>query len=254
MMKKFLLPRRRPPCSRIAGFTLVETLIATALMGAILAALATVTAQWLPNWNRGFALVQRNEALALGIERIVADLAAAQYVTAGREFSQPVFDGNLLSVTFVRPSFGPNSFPGLEVVRIAETAGGQGRVLVRARTAFVPVVIGVNDRDQPNFTDPVVLVREPYRVSFSYAGADRVWKETWRNADQLPRSIRLTLRDAATERILSVSTATMVHAELPVKCLMAKDLTDCFGPPKPAAPQEAAGARGGTNNPATMSR
>ena len=67
-------PRRR------RGFTLIEALFATALMGAILAALATVTAQWLPNWNRGFARVQRNELLALGLERLVADLAAAEFV------------------------------------------------------------------------------------------------------------------------------------------------------------------------------
>ena len=68
---------------RIAGFTLVEALLATALMGAILAAIATVTAQWLPNWNRGFERVQRVELLAIGLERIVADLAAAEFVTAG---------------------------------------------------------------------------------------------------------------------------------------------------------------------------
>src|SRR5262249_38341115 len=204
--------KKMPPRARVrvAGFTLVETLIATALMGAILAAVATLAAQWLPNWNRGFARLQRNEALSLGIERIVADLASAQYVTAGREFAQPVFDGGLLSVTFVRPSFGPNSFPGLEVVRIAETAGaGPGRILVRTRTPFMPVVRGVNDRDPPNFTDPVVLVRDPYRVSFSYAAADRVWKDTWRNLDQLPQFVRVTVRDAATERTLSASTATV---------------------------------------------
>ena len=67
---------------RIAGFTLMEALLATALMGVILAAIATVTAQWLPNWNRGFERVQRAELLAVGLERIVADLAAAEFITA----------------------------------------------------------------------------------------------------------------------------------------------------------------------------
>ena len=37
------------------GFTLIETLAALALTGLVLSALATLTAQWLPNWNRGFA-------------------------------------------------------------------------------------------------------------------------------------------------------------------------------------------------------
>ena len=99
---------------RIAGFTLVEALLATALMGVILAAIATVTAQWLPNWNRGFERVQRVELLALGLERIVADIAAAEFVTAGANFRQPVFDGTELSVTFLRTALGPNTRPGLE--------------------------------------------------------------------------------------------------------------------------------------------
>ena len=35
------------------GFTLIETLAALALTGLVLSALAILTAQWLPNWNRG---------------------------------------------------------------------------------------------------------------------------------------------------------------------------------------------------------
>src|SRR5437868_14517203 len=97
-----------------AGFTLIETLIATALMGAILAALATVTAQWLPNWNRGFARVQRSEQLGLGLERLIADLAAAEFVSPGRGTVTPLFDGAEQSVTLVRTAIGPNARAGLD--------------------------------------------------------------------------------------------------------------------------------------------
>src|SRR5262245_169023 len=121
-----------------AGFTLIEALLATALMGAILAALATITAQWLPNWNRGFARVQRAELLSLGLDRLVADVAAAEYVAPGRDLPKPVFEGSELSVTFVRSTLGPNTRPGLEIVRIAETGSGQGPLLVRTRAPFVP--------------------------------------------------------------------------------------------------------------------
>ncbi len=242
-------PTRR---AREAGFTLIETLIATALMAAILAALATVTAQWLPNWNRGFARIQRSEGLALGIDRLVGDLAAAQFITAGREFTQPVFEGGALAVMLVRPTFGPNALPALDVVRIAETAAERGRVLVRTHAPYVPIVTGVNDRIQPNFTDPVVLIREPYRVSFSYAGPDRVWKQSWRNSDVLPRAIRVMIRDLATEQILAVSTATPVHVELPAQCVSAQKVASCTGaqqqqPPEGAATDPAATA--GANQP-----
>src|SRR5436190_15212620 len=127
----------RAPRAGIAGFTLVEALLATALMGAILAAIATVTAQWLPNWNRGFTRVQGSETLAVGLERIVADLAAAEFVTAGAGIRQPVFDGTELSVTFLRTAIGPNTRPGLELVRIMETASEKGLMTVRSHARFI---------------------------------------------------------------------------------------------------------------------
>ena len=55
--------------SNDAGFTLVEALVATLLMSLILAALATLTAQWLPNWNRGLIVLQRTELAADGLDR-----------------------------------------------------------------------------------------------------------------------------------------------------------------------------------------
>jgi general secretion pathway protein J len=213
--------------ARIAGFTLIEALIATALMGTILAAIATVTAQWLPNWNRGMSAVQRNENLALGLERLVADVAAAEFIPGGREFLGPVFDGTELSVTFVRSALGPNTRSGLELVRIGEVGTDLGPNLVRGRARYVPVTAETVN-DQPTFTDPVVLVRAPYRVVFAYAGRDRVWRSTWRGANELPKAIRVQVRDASTDRLLSVSTSTLVHAEMPADCVLAEVLADCL--------------------------
>jgi len=229
-----MLARARPSRRASAGFTLIEALLATALMGVILAALATITAQWLPNWNRGLARVQRAEQLSLGLERLVADLAAAEFVAPGRELSKPLFDGTELSVTFVRSALGPNTRPGLEIVRIAETGGGQGPILVRTRTPFVPIVL--NDRAVANFADPVVLVRSPFRVTFSYAGADRVWQRSWRDASQLPRAVRVTVRDDVTERTLAASTATLVRVQVPVECMLQPSIDECLARrPGPAA-------------------
>jgi general secretion pathway protein J len=214
--------------ARIRGFTLVEALLATALMGAILAAIGTVTAQWLPNWNRGFERVQRIELLAAGLERIVADLAAAEFVTAGANIRQPVFDGTELSVTFLRTALGPNTRPGLELIQIRETAGERGLSTVRTRAPFFPIGRdGFEVQSRP--ADPVVLVRAPYRITFSYAGQDRVWRNVWRGQGELPRAIRVQLRDAATDRTLSVSTATLVHADMPAECVLAEVIADCLG-------------------------
>jgi general secretion pathway protein J len=230
---------RRKRGTGAAGFTLIEVLMATAIMGAILAALATITAQWLPNWNRGFARVQRNEQLVLGLQRLVADLAGAEFISPGGGTVDPLFDGAELSVVLVRTPVGPNARGGLEIVRIAEVGSDRGPALVRTHTPFVPVPEGTGDRIPANFTDPVVLVRAPFRVIFSYAGPDRVWKNKWQKEHLLPRAIRITVRDSTTGQTLAASTATVVHAEVPVDCLGTDAVRECLAQhgtrPSPAA-------------------
>jgi len=213
----------------IRGFTLLEALIATAMMGLILAALAAVTAQWMPNWNHGIARVQRSEDVALGLERLASDLAAAEFIPASRENRKPLFDGANRSVIFVRTALGPNTGPGLEIIRIAETKSDQGWLLVRTRAPFVPGI----DRAQPVFTDPVVLLRDPYRVLFSYAGRDRNWNEEWRDQTLLPKAIKLTVQDAATQGTLSISTTALIHVDIPMECVAAKSIAECLTPTPP---------------------
>ena len=218
--------RRRRGRAQVAGFTLIEMLIATALMVAIIGALATVTAQWLPNWNRGFARVQRTELASVGLERIVADIAAAEFILPYGKAKAPLFEGAALSVTFVRSALGPNTRPGLEIVRIAETADQRGFAMVRQSAPFLPLAPDGSGA-APNFGDPVVLVRAPYRVSLSYAGEDRVWRSTWGGVASLPTAVRVLLRDAATSQTLAVSTAATVHVNLSAQCVSAQNVTEC---------------------------
>jgi general secretion pathway protein J len=192
------------------GFTLIEALAAITLMGIVLGTIATITGQWLPKWDRGFARAQRAETIGMALERLVADISAAQFIPPNRDSKQPLFDGTETAVTFVRTAVGPNTRPGLDVIRISETADDRGRVLVRWRTPFAP---GPGVRS--DFADPVALIRVPYRVSFEYGDPDGVFRGVWQNADTLPAAVRLIVRDTATGRALSASTATLIHAQLP---------------------------------------
>jgi general secretion pathway protein J len=220
-----------------AGFTLFEMLIALVLTVGILGALATITAQWLPNWDRGMARVQRTEVFALGLERLVADLSAAEFMTANRQSKQPLFDGDELAVRFVRTAIGPNTRPGLEVVRISTISDDRGVALVRARTPFAPLPESGKLRDLASFSDPVVLMRAPYRATFSYAGPDHAWRQTWHDAIHLPVAIRVLVRDGATQRTLAVSTAALLHVNAQAECANAKVIKDCLYPAANAAPR-----------------
>jgi len=237
-------PRTSPdPRSGEAGFTLIEMLIAVMMMVFILVALATVTAQWLPNWNHGMARVERDERLAFALNRMVEDLAVAEFVPANTTVKTPYFDGSELGVSFVRTAIGPSSRPGLEIVRFQEVADAGGPALVRTRTPFVPM----DANAQVRLADPVVLIRSPYRVTFAYAGSDDTWQPTWRNAVELPKRVRIIVRDGVTQQRLAVSTAALVHVDTPAACVREKNVNQCLaqiaqGTPAAGNPTPAAAA------------
>ena len=195
-----------------AGFTMFEALVAIALMGLILGALVAVTAQWMPNWTRGLAQVQRNEQVAIALDRLAADISAAEFVSPSRSTNAPLFQGAELAVTFVRQALGPNNRSGLEIVQIAETTDSRGWALVRTRAPFVMLPTGDPSLDPIPFADPVVLLRGPFRVAFAYANPNGAWTRNWRNSGALPAAVRFDVREA--ERGLVLSTATRIHAEL----------------------------------------
>jgi general secretion pathway protein J len=207
-----------------AGFSLIEMLVATLLMVFIIVAVGIVTAQWLPNWNRGMLSVERDERFAFSLNRVVEDLSVAEFVPVGRSMKKPYFDGSGLSVTFVRTAIGPNTLPGLEIIRFHEVGDSNGPLLVRDRAMFAPMDPGT----PVNFIDPVVLIRPPYRVTFAYAGADGEWRAAWRDAPQLPAKIRVTVRDVVTQQRLAISTAALVHADTPVECVSEKSVDQCL--------------------------
>ena len=145
--------------------------------------------------------------------------------------------------TTASTAIGPSSRPGLEIVRFQEVADASGPALVRSRAAFVPM----DANAQVRLVDPVVLIRSPYRVMFAYAGADDTWQPTWRNAAELPKRVRITVRDGVTQQRLAVSTAALVHVDTPAACVREKNVNQCLaqiaqGTPAAGNPTPAAAA------------
>jgi general secretion pathway protein J len=190
----------------LAGFSLIEAMAAVALTATIVAALSSVTGQWLPNWGRGFVNLQRADLLSIGLERLVEDISSAEYVTQWGDAPAPLFEGDASTVTFVRSATGPNSYPHLEVVRFASIKEDRGMSLTRTRAPFTPTAPG-GSAHTFSFSDPVALVRAPFHISFAYAGPDRVWVESWKGQERLPDAVRITVHDTAGNRVLTTSTA-----------------------------------------------
>ena len=248
---------RAPSAARNArsGFTLFEALISVALMGAIVAMLAAVSGQWIPNWRHGFGRLQHADLLDLGLQRVVADLQAAQFVSPNAAAPGPLFDGRETSVTLVRDAVGPDATPHLEVVNLAETVDERGFALVRSRAPFVIFPADTPFANLLHLTTPVVLIRAPFRVSFSFAGPDRVWRASWTDKPQLPVAVRIQVRDAATDRTLATSTAALLRVTVSPDCVAQASARDCANgltPPPAGQPQSKAATPPGAATPAAQ--
>jgi general secretion pathway protein J len=205
-----------------AGFTLIEALASLALMGVILSFLSLITAQWLPAWSRTFDRVQRSEALMTAMDRMAADITAAEIVRIERRSKAVLFDGGDRTLTLVRNAIGPNAVPGLEIVRIGETTDRQGPAVVRSRAAFSPGTRGVDPA-----AGAVVMLRAPYRVTFAYAAPDKIWKQAWRGSDKMPAAVLLTIEDAG-RRMPPISRIVPVRAEISAEALCSQQ-SGCSG-------------------------
>jgi general secretion pathway protein J len=205
--------KRVDPDARVAGFSLIEAMATLALTATIILALSSVAGQWLPNWRRGFVDLQRADLLGIGLERLVDDISAAEYVTRSAGDAALLFEGDASSVMFVRSAIGPDAFPHLEVVRLAEIKEDRGVAMVRTRASFAPTAPKPPGAPAQAiaFGDPVTLIRAPFRISFAYAGPDRVWLPSWKGREQLPEAIRISVRDTVANRVLAASTVARVR-------------------------------------------
>jgi general secretion pathway protein J len=220
--------------SRVDGFSLIEAMATLALTATIILALSSVAGQWLPNWRRGFVDLQRADLLGLGLERLVDDLSAAEYVTPSAGTAAPLFEGDASSVTFVRSAIGPDAFPHLEIVRLAEVKEDRGLAMERKRAPYAPTAPD-SVASALTFADPVILIRAPFHVSFAYAGPDRVWLPSWKGRKQLPEAVRISVRDVITDRVLAASTVARVRVTAPSA---PKVQSQPNPPPAPQSPEQ----------------
>ena len=230
-----VIASRRDPVLETAGFTMIEALLGILLVGIILGALATVTGQWLPNWNRGMLGLQRVERIAVSVQRMISDISGAEMIPPEADAKTVLFDGTQHAITFVRTAVGPNAKPGLEIIRLSENVEDQGLAMIRQRAAFAPMAPDTRIR----FADPVVLIRNPYRVYFSYAGPDGVWQQDWHSQPQLPQRIQISIRDTSTGRRTSFSEAGLVHVNAPAECARADNPEECISPKADTKPEAA---------------
>ena len=204
-----------------AGFTLLEAIVALLLVGLVLSALANLAGQWIPSWKHGLSRLRTSEGLALALDRLASDISAAQFISMTPGDRQPLFIGKAQSLIFVRRAWNPSQDPVLEIVKIEDVKSNGSPYVTRSRAAFPS---GVKAR-ATRFSDSVILLRDNYRLFFSYAGRDRIWHDDWQG-EHLPESVKLTVRDATGRSAIATTTAS-IHSAIPLRCIHAPSLENC---------------------------
>jgi general secretion pathway protein J len=190
------------------GFTLIEILLATALLAAGLAlAFATLRAAT-ATANRGESLAQRNERMRAVEGFLRARLAAARPVAFAIDQGSGLarrFSGNATELDFVAdlPDYLGRGGPYLHRIRV-ERAGDGMRLLVDFRMVQGGAVV---EGATPGGSEPIapeVLVDGLRSVQFRYRGlvADPgaglrlgEWQSGWDAPEALPLQVEIRLQD-----------------------------------------------------------
>ncbi|WP_159732817.1 prepilin-type N-terminal cleavage/methylation domain-containing protein [Methylosinus sp. Ce-a6] len=214
---------------RRAGFTLVETLAALAVASSIIVGAATLTHHVAFHFDHGARSVDEAERLALAMERLARDFGAASFVAltpAGASRKQPeerpapiAFDGSAERLVFVTASAIGARAALEEIVAFSiEPAGGESARLVRRRAPWLGPRAGL---DAANAQDAVILLEGRFDMSFVYASIEdgaASWRVAWRGEAELPRLVRLDLRDRETGEQLFPGAEFVLRADAPAAC------------------------------------
>jgi general secretion pathway protein J len=188
------MTRRPPRRAGAAGFTLLEVLLALAIVGALLAIAFGGLRVALAAWTRG---EDRAEAYqhARGLAQVVGRSVGAAYPYRGALGEAPerrmLFQGTETRLEMVTqaapfPADVPAAFTAMVIALEDDAEHGRGLVV---RQRVLP------NRDP--FSQAVVVLRDPsiQGLELRYLGTEGVWVDRWdgESDHQLPLAIRLSL-------------------------------------------------------------
>ncbi|GAB4178099.1 MAG: hypothetical protein Kow0020_14150 [Wenzhouxiangellaceae bacterium] len=179
---------------RQAGFTLVELMLATALIALIMAMAYGGFRAGLRASLSGDTLIEESNRLRVVHQFVRNQLAQARALVIEQdELQRIVFEGGRDRVRFVAPMPGYLSYGGPYVQELRLERGTHGVDVVYAYAILNGYEPGDLDRDPP-----VTLLEDVGDAEFSYLGFDEsgeevLWSDEWEQVDRVPLAIRMDL-------------------------------------------------------------
>jgi general secretion pathway protein J len=185
--------RRR---SSIRGFTLIEVMVAVALLGLVVSAIYTSWVAIVKASKVGLdaaVVVQRSRISMRVMENALS--SARMFEANGRYYGFESESGSSGMLSFVARL--PKSFPrsgrfgDLDVRRITfsvESGSEAGRQLVMRQS---PLLMEL-DEDEKNY--PLVLARNVKELRLEFWDMRKGWIEEWTQTNQLPKMVKISLQ------------------------------------------------------------
>jgi len=182
------------------GFTLLELLIAMALMGLVLVMLYGSLRLGMRSWDAG-----EQRAESVNEVRLIEDFIRRQLrqsMTVHREDPEQgqvvVFEGEPDRLTFVAPMLSYLGLGGLYVIQF-DVVHDQGADRLRMRwSPYRPIVESAQQRKETTVPEETVLVEGVSDLQWEYFGVlednqEPQWTERWQSVQQRPQLVRLNL-------------------------------------------------------------
>jgi general secretion pathway protein J len=179
---------------RQAGITLVELVVALAVVSLTLAAAVTAMRLLGRSSDRGARHIAQQEMLSRGIDALRRDIERLQRVVRHHDGnSEFAFYGDDKSLIFVVVEPPVPSAAGPYFIQYTIEQGDAAGALVRSRT---PYDAAAKDLRRLASQDDVTVLEGPYSFRFSYSefgeGRQR-WLARWQNPARIPELIRLEI-------------------------------------------------------------
>lgn len=200
-------------CSGEDGFSLVEMLVALAILGMIGTLMSSFAVQLRQLDNRSKAMAFDNE-LNVVLDHVVKIVASAVSQPFQIISGQPsrVFTGRSDWVRFVANSRVSSSNRGLRDIEISATRKSDESVQLLQKNAF----LSPSSEETLLAEDPVILFDDFNELNFQFAnGPELEWTDRWEKSDQLPFSVKVTVSYAINgqQRTLEKSTRLLNSAD-----------------------------------------
>lgn len=183
---------------RAAGFTLLELLIAMAILAALAGLMAGSLSFGATVWSKSDAVAERTEQSIIAQRFLRRMLGEAQPLVHAdtRRDRLLAFDGRRAELKFVTGSLSHAAIGGPYLVYVHLIGSGSDKSLAISWRELAP---DLEDFDTSKDQETSVLMNGVSDLEITYfgkltSGDDRQWQSSWENRKQLPLLVRIKLQ------------------------------------------------------------